>query len=139
MERRRADGGPGLMARVRWGNVGRLAALLAAALLILAGPRGCARREVPSPPGAAVIGAEPQRRQPPTPLPAATPPPAEVPQPVVKPKKRRAKPKRQRAKRKAMRRPPERRAAPRQPAAPTAPVRPPAPPTPQPAPAPTPP
>ena len=27
------------MARVRWGNVGRLAALLAAALLILGGPR----------------------------------------------------------------------------------------------------
>src|SRR5215212_6004629 len=102
MERRRADGGPGLMARVRWGNVGRLAALLAAALLILAGPRGCARREVPSPPGAAVIGAEPQRRQPPSPLPAATPPvdptaPAERPQPVKR--RRRARPSRRRAKR----------------------------------------
>src|SRR3954447_25246050 len=75
MERRRADGGPGLLARVRWGNVGRLAALLAAALLILAGPRACRRGEVPSPPGAGVIGAVPQRQQPPSPLPAATPPP----------------------------------------------------------------
>src|SRR4051812_33349153 len=43
MERRRADGGLGLLARVRWGNVGRLAALLAAALLVLSGPRGCGR------------------------------------------------------------------------------------------------
>src|SRR5215208_1569082 len=75
MERRRADGGRGLLARVRWGNVGRLAALLAAALLILAGPRGCRRGEVPSPPGVGVTGAGPQRRQPPSPLPAATPPP----------------------------------------------------------------
>src|SRR5688500_17186333 len=74
MERRRADGGPGLMARVRWGNVGRLAALLAAALLILTGPRGCGRGEVPSPPGPGAIGAGPQRQQPPSPLPAATPP-----------------------------------------------------------------
>src|SRR5215213_1469116 len=73
MERRRADGGPGLVSRVRWGNVGRLAALLAAALLILAGPRGCRRDQVPSPPGAGVIGAGPQRQQPPSPLPAATP------------------------------------------------------------------
>src|SRR5215213_761350 len=114
MERRRADGGPGLMARVRWGNVGRLAALLAAALLILAGPRGCARREAPSPPGAAVIDAEPQRRQPPSPLPAATPPPVELEQPADTPKQRRAKPTRRRAKRKAMRRrrPAARRAAP---------------------------
>src|SRR5215208_4064526 len=78
MERRRADGGPGLMARVRWGNVGRLAALLAAALLILAGPRGCRRGEVPSPPGAGVTGAGPQRQEPPSPLPAATPPPREA-------------------------------------------------------------
>src|SRR4051794_25810295 len=75
MERRRADGGPGLLARVRWGNVGRLAALLAAALLILAGPRGCRRGEVPSPPGAGVTGAAPQRQLPPSPLPAATPTP----------------------------------------------------------------
>src|SRR3954470_2614430 len=76
MERRRADGGPGLLARVRWGNVGRLAALLAAALLILAGPRGCRRGEVPSPPGAGGTGAGPQRQLPPSPPPAATPAPA---------------------------------------------------------------
>src|SRR3954470_7669712 len=76
MERRRADGGPGLLARVRWGNVGRLAALLAAALLILAGPRGCRRGEGASAPGAGVPGAAPQRRLPPSPLPAATPAPA---------------------------------------------------------------
>src|SRR4051794_16297518 len=89
MERRRADGGPGLLARVRWGNVGRLAALLAAALLILAGPRGCRRSEVPSPPGAGVIGAGPQRQQPPSPLPAATPPPVTA-EPAARPAKRTA-------------------------------------------------
>src|SRR5829696_5007836 len=111
MERRRADGGPGLMARVRWGNVGRLAALLAAALLILAGPRGCGRGEVPSPPGAGVIGAGPQRQQPPSPLPAATPPgtgaaPAAEP---AKPKRRRVRRERVRPRRRAARA--ERRAA----------------------------
>src|SRR5688500_11395507 len=99
MERRRADGGPGLMARVRWGNVGRLAALLAAALLILAGPRGCGRGEVPSPPGAGVIGAGPQRQQPPSPLPAATPPATAAPEPAERPRPRRAKRKRARARR----------------------------------------
>src|SRR4051794_38909612 len=93
MERRRADGGPGLLARVRWGNVGRLAALLAAALLILAGPRGCRRGEVPSPPGAGVTGAAPQRRLPPSPLPAATPAPA-----VAAPKAARSRPARRKRK-----------------------------------------
>src|SRR5829696_1841385 len=106
MERRRADGGPGLMARVRWGNVGRLAALLAAALLILAGPRGCGRGEVPSPPGAGVIGAGPQRQQPPSPLPAATPPGTGA-APAAEP----AKPKRRRLRRERVRVRPRRRAA----------------------------
>src|SRR5438128_11977210 len=44
MGRRRGDGPPGLLGRVRWGNVGRLAALLATGLLIAAGPRSCERR-----------------------------------------------------------------------------------------------
>src|SRR3954452_19281880 len=41
MASRRADAGPGLIDRVRWGNVGRLAALLAACLLLATGPHGC--------------------------------------------------------------------------------------------------
>src|SRR3954449_13435870 len=99
MERRRADGGPGLLARVRWGNVGRLAALLAAALLILAGPRGCRRGEGPSPPGGGVNGAAPQPRLPASPLPAATPPPeTAVPAEPARAERRRkhSKPKRRR-------------------------------------------
>src|SRR5437588_1658119 len=44
MGRRRGNGPPGLLGRVRWGNVGRLAALLATGLLIAAGPRSCERR-----------------------------------------------------------------------------------------------
>src|SRR4051795_7858553 len=96
MERRRADGGPGLMARVRWGNVGRLAALLAAALLILAGPRGCRRGEVPSPPGAGVTGAGPQRQLPPSPLPAAPPAPATAAPAEAERRRKHTKPKRRR-------------------------------------------
>ena len=38
------------MARVRWGNVGRLAALLAAALMIVAGPRWRDEPRAPAPP-----------------------------------------------------------------------------------------
>src|SRR4051795_12550695 len=41
MARRRADGEPGLIDRVRWRNVGGLAALLAAGLAIALGPRSC--------------------------------------------------------------------------------------------------
>ena len=41
MARRRGDGPPGLIDRVRWGNVGRLAAFLAAGLLIAVGPGSC--------------------------------------------------------------------------------------------------
>src|SRR5688572_10783424 len=37
------DRGPAsLLARVRWGNLARLAAIVAAGVLIAAGPRGCA-------------------------------------------------------------------------------------------------
>src|SRR3954464_15767321 len=63
MERRRADGGSGLLARVRWGNVGRLAALLAAALLVLSGPRGCMPAQTPE-------GVPPPPPPGPTPAPA---------------------------------------------------------------------
>src|SRR5437660_9601127 len=41
MARRRGDGPPGLIDRVRWGNLGRLAAVLAAGLLIAFGPGSC--------------------------------------------------------------------------------------------------
>src|SRR5438067_9351124 len=41
MTSRRADVAPGLIDRVRWGNVGRLAALLAGVILLDAGPHGC--------------------------------------------------------------------------------------------------
>src|SRR3954464_2078599 len=83
MERRRADGGSGLLARVRWGNVGRLAALLAAALLVLSGPRGCMPAQTPgavppvrpvAPPVAHAPQA-PRARGPPPPPPGAPPPP----------------------------------------------------------------
>src|SRR5215204_7106829 len=87
MGRRRADGGPGLLARVRWGNVGRLAALLAAALLVFTGPRGCGPAEQPSPPEAGVNNAAPQREVPPSPPPAATPAPSAP--PAAPPKRRR--------------------------------------------------
>src|SRR5205085_1693900 len=43
MARRRGDGPPGLIDRVRWGNVGRLAVVLAAGLLIAVGPGGCGK------------------------------------------------------------------------------------------------
>src|SRR5258706_4926216 len=39
MERRRADKRPGVLARVRWANLGRSAALLAAGLIVVT--RGC--------------------------------------------------------------------------------------------------
>src|SRR5688500_9795411 len=48
MARRRADTKPGLMARVRWANLGRWAALLAAGLIVFT--RGCGGDE----PGVAV-------------------------------------------------------------------------------------
>jgi hypothetical protein len=38
------DADPGLIDRIRWGNVGRLAALLAAGMLVATGPHGCAAR-----------------------------------------------------------------------------------------------
>src|SRR2546423_11349874 len=43
MARRRGDGPPGFIDRVRWGNVGRLAAVLAAGLLIAVGPGACGK------------------------------------------------------------------------------------------------
>ena len=48
MDRRRAGGAPALLRRVRWGNVGRLVALLAAGALLATGGRGC-RPENPAP------------------------------------------------------------------------------------------
>src|SRR3954452_23375002 len=50
MARRRADGEPGLIDRVRWRNVGRLAVALVAVLVVVLGPRGCGRREASLPP-----------------------------------------------------------------------------------------
>ena len=47
MARRRADAPPGLLDRVRWGNVGRLVALLAAGLLLALGPRACSKAPGP--------------------------------------------------------------------------------------------
>src|SRR5438105_10384122 len=41
MTSRRAGVAPGLLDRVRWGNVGRLAALLAGVILLVTGPHGC--------------------------------------------------------------------------------------------------
>src|SRR4051812_26624456 len=41
MASRRTDAGPGLLDRVRWGNVGRLLALFAGAIMIATGPHGC--------------------------------------------------------------------------------------------------
>jgi hypothetical protein len=41
MDRRRAGGAPALLRRVRWDNVGRLVALLAAGVLVAVGGRGC--------------------------------------------------------------------------------------------------
>src|SRR5688572_9284824 len=40
MGRRRLRATPGLLGRVRWGNVGRLVALVAAVLLVVLGPPG---------------------------------------------------------------------------------------------------
>ncbi|MGH2802710.1 MAG: hypothetical protein ACRDL4_06660, partial [Thermoleophilaceae bacterium] len=45
MDRRRAGRASALLRRVRWGNVGRLAALLAAGLLIASEVRACGRPE----------------------------------------------------------------------------------------------
>src|SRR5437588_116207 len=54
MGRGRGDGQPGLIERVRWGNVARLAALVAGGLLIAVGPHSCGARpptavELPAP------------------------------------------------------------------------------------------
>jgi len=54
MGRGRGDGQPGLIERVRWGNVARLAALLAGGVLIAVGPHSCGARpptavELPAP------------------------------------------------------------------------------------------
>src|SRR3954471_11020777 len=42
MPSRRPDGEPRLVDRVRWGNLARLAAVVAAGLLVALGPRACA-------------------------------------------------------------------------------------------------
>src|SRR3954447_20223383 len=68
MARRRAEGEPGLIDRVRWRNVGRLAVLLAAGLLIALGPRGCEHEPAPLPP---------ETRVAPSPTPTPAPPAAE--------------------------------------------------------------
>src|SRR5690349_13109697 len=59
MARRRADGEPGLIERVRWRNVGRLAVALVAVLVVLVGPRGCGRQEAPLPPEVRVAPSAP--------------------------------------------------------------------------------
>src|SRR5829696_4796910 len=50
MAGRRAGGAPALWRRVRWANVGRLAVLLAAGLLLVTGGRGCRADSPPPPP-----------------------------------------------------------------------------------------
>jgi hypothetical protein len=50
VDRRRARGHPALLRRVRWGNVGRLAALLAAGTLIATGGRACGEEPSATPP-----------------------------------------------------------------------------------------
>src|SRR3954451_16577849 len=66
MTSRRADAAPGLIDRVRWGNVGRLAALLAGAVMLVTGPHGCGAP-------ARVRSAEVQSAEPPL-VPSALPP-----------------------------------------------------------------
>src|SRR3954454_15631993 len=73
MARRRADGEPGLIDRVRWRNVGRLAVLLAPGLLIALGPRGCGENPASLPP---------ETRVAPPAQPPATDPAARGPQPA---------------------------------------------------------
>src|SRR3954468_10965480 len=73
MARRRADGEPGLIDRVRWRNVGRLAVLLAAGLLIALGPRGCGEKPASLPP---------ETRIAPPAQPPATDPAARAPHPA---------------------------------------------------------
>src|SRR5262245_25252797 len=59
MGRWRAGGAPGLLRRVRWGNVGRLAALLAAGLAVASAGRGCgAGQPRPEAPRAEAPGGE---------------------------------------------------------------------------------
>src|SRR5262245_33421672 len=59
MGRRRASGASGLLRRVRWGNVGRLAALLAAGLAVASAGRGCgAGQPRPEAPRAEAPGGE---------------------------------------------------------------------------------
>src|SRR3954471_12040272 len=41
MPSRRPDGEPSLLDRIRWGNLARLAAVVAAGLLVTLGPRAC--------------------------------------------------------------------------------------------------
>src|SRR5213082_1448672 len=57
MTSRRAGVAPGLLDRVRWGNVGRLAALLAGVILLVTGPHGCgtARQIGDASPGPSVL------------------------------------------------------------------------------------
>jgi hypothetical protein len=61
VDRRRARGHPALLRRVRWGNVGRLAALLAAGTLIATGGRSCGEEPAGAPPEE--LGAGPDRRE----------------------------------------------------------------------------
>jgi hypothetical protein len=111
-----------LLARVRWGNLARLAAIAGAGVLIALGPRGCGggAEELPE------LPVEPPARVP-APRPAVTPPTAA--ERPADPRERRAKrsPRRKRQRRK--RHPSIHRAAPSRavPAVPAVPVAPPAP------------
>jgi hypothetical protein len=68
MAGRRAGGAPALWRRVRWANVGRLAALLAAGLLLVTGGRGCrAGSPLPAPPDRLGTQRPSSERPPPTP------------------------------------------------------------------------
>src|SRR4051794_31410331 len=85
MPGRRADADPGLIDRIRWGNVGRLAALLAAGMLVITGPRGCSTTPAPA------VSLPPAVRVAPAPtasVRAAKPAAAPRPKPRRRPKRR---------------------------------------------------
>src|SRR5919201_4296110 len=82
MTSRRADATPGLLDRVRWGNVGRLVALLVGVILLVTGPHGCGKSTAH---GGQRTGLQPR----PPALPQALKPAAPKPSvPVVRPRRR---------------------------------------------------
>src|SRR4051794_24537065 len=86
MPSRRPDGEPSLLDRIRWGNLARLAAVVAAGLLVALGPRACSAGGEANP---ALPPDQPVRA---APAPAVTEPPARPveekrPRPRARPRK----------------------------------------------------